>query len=72
MDRWLDEQSYAFRRKPLLLLTDEEIAQALNWRIGVPWLQTLATIRLRHDPLRAGEYGFAGGLLASALKLPRD
>ena len=60
---------HALRRKPLLLLTDEEIGLALRQRVGLPWMLTLTIQRLRQEPMRLGHVFPEGDLLRYALQL---
>jgi hypothetical protein len=60
---------HALHRKPLFILSDIEVDLALGQRIGLPWLRTLVLLRLRQEPLRAGEYSEPAELLRTALSL---
>ena len=64
----LVERCHALRRKPLLILDDDQIALALRQRIGLTRVRDLVLIRLRQEPLRFGS--FPGDLLTAALRLP--
>ena len=57
------------RCKPLLILSDLELDEALLQQIGLPWIRVLALQRLRQEPLREGIVGLPGDLLRNALRL---
>lgn len=65
----LIEEAHELHRKPLIILTDDELALALQQKIGLPWTLELAIVRLRQDPLRCGVFGFPGDVLRSALSV---
>ena len=61
-----------WRRKPLLILSDLELDEAVLMRIGLPWIRALTLQRLSQEPLREGIVGAPGDLLRNALKLGRQ
>ncbi|CAN5410908.1 hypothetical protein BH09PSE4_BH09PSE4_05780 [soil metagenome] len=66
----LIERAHALHKKPLILLSDGELALALSQQIGIQWIRTLALQRLQQDPLKPDHFGDPGGLLRVALRTP--
>ena len=76
---WPEQQSYEtalierchqLHRKALFILENAELELAIRQKIGLRWILPLALIRLRQDPLAAGEFS-NGDLLRACLLLPR-
>lgn len=70
-DSSLVVRSHALRRKPLIILSDEELDLALGQQIGMPWLRMMVLIRLRENSMRTGDLWSRGDLLRTALRLPK-
>jgi hypothetical protein len=68
-DSYVVTTVHALRKKPLLLLSDEELRLSLSQKVGAPWILELAVRRLEEDPLRSGDFN-PGDVLACALRLP--
>ncbi|WP_406643133.1 contact-dependent growth inhibition system immunity protein [Amycolatopsis sp. WGS_07] len=65
----LIETVHRLRRKPIALLTAEDVRLLLGQRVGVPFLVPRALAMLEQDPLREGDL-YPGDLLASTLRVP--
>jgi len=61
----------AIRKKPLKLITDEELRLVVSHHIAFPWTMALAVERLRENPFRSGFFG-KGDLLIELLNLPAE
>lgn len=60
---------HRLRRKPIALLTSEDLRLLLGQNVGVPILLPRALAMLEQDPLREGDL-YPGDLLAAALRVP--
>ncbi|WP_037357906.1 contact-dependent growth inhibition system immunity protein [Amycolatopsis orientalis] len=60
---------HRLRRKPLGLLTAEDVRLLLGQHVGVPFLVPRALAMLEEDPLCEGDF-YPGDLLASTLRVP--
>ncbi|GAA1029611.1 MULTISPECIES: contact-dependent growth inhibition system immunity protein [Amycolatopsis] len=65
----LIETVHRLRRKPIGLLTAEDLRLLLGQDVGVPILLPRALTMLEEDPLCEGDL-YPGDLLASALRVP--
>lgn len=62
-------RTHALRTKPLEELTNEELRLALSQQVGLPWVLSLALVRLSQDLAVSGDF-YPGDVLVAALKLP--
>ncbi|WP_308196589.1 contact-dependent growth inhibition system immunity protein [Amycolatopsis sp. Poz14] len=65
----LIETVHRLRRKPIALLTAEDLRLLLGQDVGVPILLPHALAMLEHDPLCEGDL-YPGDLLAATLRIP--
>jgi len=68
-DSYVVRTYHALRRKPISMLTDEELRLAVGQGIGLEWLIPLILQRLAENPFRAGDL-FEGDLLVSLALVP--
>ncbi|WP_409465535.1 contact-dependent growth inhibition system immunity protein [Amycolatopsis sp. GA6-003] len=65
----LIETVHRLRRKPLALLTVEDLRLLLGQQVGVPFLVPRALAMLEQDPLCEGDF-YPGDLLEATLRAP--